>query len=239
VDDPTQFLKQPGDPDTSMTNGFFNPFYAFNYISPSAWINILIEKATGVDLIGEVLDFLTGDWAAIWRFGDGLGNLAQCMQQIGINIQSGVLNLERTWHGNAADAASKCFSTLAAASSGQQQALYAAQQGYQKAATGAWELSQQLGNLVQAVVDKAILFGISVAAGTVTAETGVGAVVGYGLAAYQVVEMVKLVNKASTIINTAGTLILSLFGGGMILGGESGDLSAVPLPSAAFAPPGV
>ena len=46
--------------------------------------------------------------------------------------------------------------------------------------------------------DKAILIVISTAIGTATAETGVGAVLGYLLAAYQAVELLSLVNKSPT-----------------------------------------
>jgi hypothetical protein len=234
VDDPTDFLKEPGEPEASVSNGFANPLDLFNYVSPSAWINAAIESLTGVDVFGWMTDWVSGDWAAMWKFGDAMANLAECVQQIGINIQQGMLELDNSWDGNASDAAFTYFSDLAAATSGQQFALRDRQEAYDKAAVGAWELSSQLGNILQALADKAILAGISAAAGTALAETGVGAVVGYGVAALIVVDMLKLINRASTIINTAGTVILGLFGGGMDLAYQGGDLSAVPLPKVAY-----
>jgi hypothetical protein len=122
--------------------------------------------------------------------------------------------------------------------SGQQRSLYDIVDNYHKAAVGAWELSNQLGNIMQAIADKAILAGIAAAAGTITAESGIGAVVGYGAAALIVVDMLRLINKASTIINTAGTIIAGLAGGGMDAADRSGELSAVPLPSVAYSLPG-
>jgi hypothetical protein len=238
VDDPTDFLKEPGEPEASVSNGFANPLDLFNYVSPSAWINAAIESLTGVDVFGWMTDWVSGDWAAMWKFGDAMANLAECVQQIGINIQQGMLELDNSWAGNASDAAFTYFSDLAAATSGQQFALRDRQEAYDKAAVGAWELSSQLGNILQALADKAILAGISAAAGTALAETGVGAVVGYGVAALIVVDMLKLINRASTIINTAGTVILGLFGGGMDLAYQGGDLSAVPLPKVAYTAPG-
>ena len=234
----TRFLVDPPEPDDSVTNGFANPLDVFNYVSPSAWVNELIETASGVDIFGLATEALSGEWAALWKFGDAMANLAQCLQEIGIGIQAGALTLDRAWDGNAGDAAYNYFTTLAAATSGQQAALYASAQGYHDAARGAWQLSSQLGNLLQAIVDEAILMGISVAVGTATIETGVGAVVGYGMAAYQAVQIAQLVNKASQIINTAGTLILGAFGAGMDFADQGGDLSAVPLPAAPYAPPG-
>lgn len=207
-------------------------------MSPSAWLNAAIEKLTGVDVFGWMTDWISGDWESLWKFGDAMANLAQCMQQIGINIQTGMIKLDTSWDGNASDAAYKYFSDLAAATSGQQVPIAKTQESYHKAALGAWQLSNQLGNILQALADKAILAGIAAAAGTALIETGVGAVAGYGAAALIVLDMVQLINDASVIINTAGTVILGLFGGVMDAAYQGGDLTSVPLPAGAYRGPG-
>jgi hypothetical protein len=238
LDDPIAVLQPPSEPDDSISNGFANPIDVLNYFSPSAWINAAIESLTDVDVFGWMTDWVSGDWSAIWKFGDAMSNLGECLQQLGINIQKGVIDLDASWDGNASDAAYQYFSNLGAAVSGQQGSLYDIVDSYHKAAIGAWELSNQLGNILQALADKAILAGIAAAAGTAAAETGIGAVVGYGVAGLLVVDMLRLINKASTIINTAGTVIVGLLGGGMDAGYQGGDLSAVQLPSAAYTFPG-
>lgn len=230
-------LTEPGVPDESITNGFVNPLDVFNFLSPAAWVNDVIERVGGIDLFGYATDAFTGEWTALYKFGDAMANLARFMQQLGMDVQAGIHQLDTTWHGNAAEGAYTYFSSLAAAVSAQQAALSAAADGYHEAARGAWQLSNQLGNVLQAVVDKAVIVGVSGAVGTVTMETGVGALVGYGVAAWQALELLELINKASLIINTAGTVILAAFGGGMTIAGQGGDLSAVPLPAAPYAPP--
>lgn len=235
MDDPMIFLREPDGPDDSMTNGFVNPLDLFNYVSPSAWLNAAIEKLTGVDVFGWMTDWLSGDWEKLWKFGDAMANLAQCMQQIGINIQAGMIRLDASWNGNASDAAYQYFSGLAAATSGQQLAIAKTQESYHKAAQGAWQLSNQLGNILQALADKAILAGIAAAAGTALIETGIGAVAGYGVVALIVLDMLALINDASVIINTAGTVILGLFGTVMDAAYQGGGLAAVPLPATAYA----
>src|SRR5689334_4257383 len=114
----TQYLVAPGEPDDSVTNGFVNPVDVFNYLSPSAWVNDIISKTTGVDIFGYATDTFTGEWDALYKFGDALTNLAQCLQQIGIDIQRGMLALDQGWSGNAEDSAYMYFSNLAAAVSG-------------------------------------------------------------------------------------------------------------------------
>src|SRR3954452_25604219 len=110
--DPTVYLTPPSAPDDSMANGFMNPTDVFNYVSPTAWICTAIEEISGVDIIGKITDFLAGDWEAIWKFGDAMANMAQFMQELGIEIQQGILTLDESWDGNASDAAVMYFSHL-------------------------------------------------------------------------------------------------------------------------------
>ncbi|BCY09207.1 hypothetical protein [Actinoplanes sp. L3-i22] len=238
--DPTDYLVEPGEPDESISNGFVNPLDLFNAISPSAWLNEAIEGITGVDVFGWFTEWLAGDWEGVWKFGDAMTNLAGCMQQIGVDIQAGFSQVDGVWDGNASDAAYAYFSNLATKTSGQQVAIYPGGETYHKAATGAWQVSNQLGNVFQALADNAILFGLTVGASGALMGTGVGAVVGgagMGAAALIVLDMLTLINRASTIINTAGTVILGLLGEGMSLAYQGGDLSSVPLPNAPYVSP--
>ena len=237
MDDATAYLTPPAPPDDSITNGFVSPLDFFNYTSPSAWINTAIEKLTGVDLIGWVTECLAGDWEALWKFGDAMGNLARSLQQLGINIEQGMLTLDATWDGNADDAAYKYFSDLAAAISGQQTPIYNSQDSYHLAAKGAWLLADQLGNLVQAIADEAILATIAAAAGTATAETVVGAIGGYAITGIYVLRMLEKIDEASKIINTAGTATLGAFGLAADAAAQVGHLSTIPLPADGFTLP--
>ena len=61
--------------------------------------------------------------------------------------------------------------------------------------------------------------------------------VGYGIAAWQTIELIKLVNKAALVIQTGGTLITSVFGVLIALANQGGDLSRYPLPQGAYTHP--
>ena len=105
---------------------------------------------------------------------------------------------------------------------------------YHKAATGAWQVSNQLGNIAQALADNAILAGLVAGASGALMGTGVGAAVGgagMGAVTLIVLDMLKLINDASLIINTAGTAIFGVFGETMSLAYQGGDLTSVPLPN--------
>jgi len=58
------------------------------------------------------------------------------------------------------------------------------------------------------------------------------------MAGYQALQLLELVNQASVIINTAGSVILAAFGGGMDAFNQGINLSAVPLPSTPYTQPG-
>lgn len=75
--DGPSYLVAPGEPDDSMTGGFTNPIEIFDWVSPSAWINGIIEKTTGFDFIGSCTEFVTGDWEALYKFGDAMNAMAQ------------------------------------------------------------------------------------------------------------------------------------------------------------------
>jgi hypothetical protein len=146
--------------------------------------------------------------------------------------------LDDSWGGNGADSAHKYFTDLAQALSSQQNALYTAQDSYHRAARGAWELADQVGNLLQSAIDDAILLGVSAALGTATSETVVGGVVGYSLAGYQAIRLLTTVNKAAQIANTAGTVIFGLMGGSQDFFSQGGHLSDALIPSAPYTQPG-
>src|SRR6266511_9265 len=238
--DPTVYLTQPSEPDPSMANGFVNPIDFFNYVSPSAWVCKLIEEFAGTDPIGWITQWLAGDWEAIWKFGDAMGNLARFMQELGIEIQQGMLTLDQSWDGNASDAAYMYFSNLAAAISSQQTPLLDSGTSYHLAATGAWQFANQLGNLVQALADEAIIAGIMIGASTAAAGTGVGAAAaigGYAGSALFVARILDKVKKISQIINTGGTAVLGTFGLAIDATAQVGHISNVPLPATGFSLP--
>jgi hypothetical protein len=110
--------------------------------------------------------------------------------------------------------------------------------GHDDSARGAWLLGSQLGNILQTLCDRAIAAGVSAAAGTVLAETGVGAIVGYALAALMIADMLALISRAAFKIQTFGGMILALFGSGMDFFGQGGDLSNLRPPTVTYSLPG-
>lgn len=238
--DPLQFLVDPREPDDSISNGFANPLDMFNYLSPSAWINEAIEALTGTDVLGWLTGVITGDWASLYAFGDVVLNIGAYLAQLGSNIRQGILFLSPWWNGNAADAAAVYFCSLGDCIAAVQSAMAVIGDCYHKAAVGAWILSSELGNIVQALADEAILAGACAVAGDVLAETGVGLIGGYAAATLIVGRMLQQINRASRIVNNFGGTLEALVGLAMDAGYQDADpLTATPVPSAPYSHPQV
>ncbi|GAA1381105.1 hypothetical protein [Catellatospora chokoriensis] len=232
--DPTRHLTTPVPQDENVDNGFVNITELLDYLSPAAWLNELIEELTGHDVTGTLVKPLAGDWAAISAYGDALKKLSQCFGDIATDVQANTIELDRHWHGNAADSAYLYYSSTAASLSSHAQAVHRAGIQYQKLAVGMWQLAEQLKSFLQQVCDKVLLAAAYAAAGTVAAETVVGGVIGYALAAAEVAKALQLINKCSFIVQTANMAVGGFVSTLRILFKEIEALGDIPTPGAAY-----
>ncbi|MEU4156465.1 hypothetical protein [Actinoplanes sp. NPDC026670] len=241
MQEPTDFLVPPVEPDESLTNGFIDPGFLFNYVSPTSWINEIINVVTEFDVLGFLTEAIGGDWSTIWRFGDAMRNVGECVGQIAVNLQQDFNRIDETWDGNANDAAAGYFTTMASTVAQMRFTLLEIGESYHTAAKGAWGFATQLANLLQALVDKAIIAGILGIGTAVLYSSGVGAgagFVGSSAVALIIADMINLASSASLIISTASTVIMGGFGVVMSAVYQGGDLSGIQLPSAPYAVPG-
>jgi uncharacterized protein YukE len=237
MEDPTRHLVEPSPADPTVTAGYANPLNLLDVASPAGWLNYSIAEITGFNVLETIVKPFVGDWAAFSRFGDALNHLAPCMQDIGANIQTQLDVLDASWDGQASDAAYTYFNDLASRVSQLQTTLRQAAVNYERTATGVWQLAQQLANVLQSIVDQAVIIVVAAALGTALVETGVGPVVGYGIAAWRVVELFRLINQAMVYIQTGGTIVMGFFGYMQELNWQAADLSKVGLPGNAYSHP--
>ncbi|MCM0675833.1 hypothetical protein NCC78_14200 [Micromonospora phytophila] len=235
--EPTDFLVEPSQPDASLTQRFANPIGILDSISISHWVNQIIKDVAGYDVIGTITNALVGDWESFYKAGDAYGNLGQSLQALGQNVSLVSAQMDQQWDGQAADAAFVYFRQLGAATVQQNVVLAQVEEKYHEAARAIWLLADMIGGLVKMMIDKAIIIGVSAAAGTALIETGAGAVAGYGIAAWQATELVKKVNDAALKIQAGGTAILGFFSFIKTLAEQGGDLSKVPLPDQPYTSP--
>jgi hypothetical protein len=211
MDDPTRHLTQPVPEAVSAEAGFVSPTALFDLLSPSAWLFDIVRALTNVDVLGEFVSPFSGHWTMASAYGDALSKLSLCLGDVSTDVQATATAMDGMWDGNASDAAYLYFAQAAGSLSGHAQALQRASVEYKSLARAMWHLMESMKGLLQTLLDRAARAALYALAGTLTAETGVGAVVGYGLAAYEIAQILRIVARV-TLIATAAESIVFGFG---------------------------
>ncbi|MGI5236473.1 hypothetical protein [Dactylosporangium sp. CA-139066] len=238
IEDATAMLTAPDAGDATPGGGYFDATEFTSLFSPTWWGNEIIKEVTGFDLFGEVGQALMGNWELFAKAGDALKHLADWAEVTGTNVNWVAAELGNRWDGHAADAAVNYFAGTAAPVLALPEPLRKAGEGYISTSKGIWQLSNQATNFAEALADSCIVAVAATAAGTVAVETGVGAVIGYGLAALEFARAVELVSKLTQIAVAANALAFSSMGLIKALETHLIHTGDFPLPDVPYAFPG-
>ncbi len=231
VAEPVGQLKAPAERTESILGQpFSNPASVLDWVSPSHIVNEFVKQIVGYDIFGEAAKLFAGDWELVWQAAGAYRNLANAMQDIGINVSHGNIELDSSWNGNAGDAAFKYFADLSATISSQQISLNALADSYEKAAEGTYRIGETVSGIMKDIMDAAMIGVVAASAGTATIETGVGFVTGWGIAAYEAYKIAELADKARKLIATASALVGIVVGEIQAASASTGALSQYPLP---------
>ncbi len=214
TNDPTRHLTLPVPENESISAGFVSPTALMDMFSPSAWVFDIVKLLTGVDVLGELVSPMSGHWTLVSAYGDALAKLSMCMGEVSTDVQVTATSMDATWEGNAADAAYMYFAMAAGSLSSHAQLARRASEEYKSLARAMWHLMEAMKGFLQAILDRGVRMALYALAGSLTAETGVGAMVGYGLATYEIAKIVQLVARVTMIVSVAESAI---FGFGAFL----------------------
>ncbi|MET8263104.1 hypothetical protein ABZU92_03820 [Micromonospora arida] len=216
-------LDTPGDPDKPA-----NSLAWMDYISPASWLNEVFNHVFGFDPIGRLQSQVSGDWEALAKMAPVIDNIGGALKDLAYNLQSGTTTLRPLWHGVAGDGAFRYFTTTANATADLDSPLSAISKAYREMSDAVWSAGEALGGVVKSLIDAAIIIGVSAAAGTVTSASGVGALVGYGVAAMEVGNMFRLWAEATKLCQQIAAAVLAFRA---VLSRELSGLDSVALPA--------
>lgn len=240
--EPTIHLKPPKLEGDEFSRGLFIDGFntASDLVSPTYWINEGIKLVFDKNPLDAVLEQFAGDWEAFFECSQAWDNLAKCVDAMAANIASGNKSLDASWDGNAADSAFVYFDELVNKLDELQKSLGELSTAYEQLSTGMYSAAMALRTLLLMIIDDLVLLAIELAAGTALSWTGVGAVVGYGLAALQIVRLINLwgdltsqLSAAQQIVNVASGVVQGI--GGTIYSG----MVKFPVPGQTYDHPGV
>lgn len=194
--DPTDHLKAPPKP-----HGFVGALDTVeNLISPSFWIDAILRDLIGKEPFGETTRFFVGDWEGYARCAEAFERVNKALNAIAVNVAFRNERVGHTWTGNAADTANAYFHRLADAIANQRWVFQKLHREYLKAADAAWFAADQVSTVVNGLADELAFVGIAALTGTLVSG-GTGALIGAGLAAERVLDMIKRWEKATKEMN--------------------------------------
>lgn len=140
-----------------------------DFVSLTSIANWIVEKISGVDLMGELGEWWAGDFSECVRVAEALTQLGEFCAWSGENIVARLSELAPHWEGRAGSDAQDYFAGLAAVIAAQQTILEEMATEYDTAAFGVYEGAQAVGDFVSSVIDYVIVAGIGA---LITALTG-------------------------------------------------------------------
>ena len=239
ADDPTRHLTPATHLAEIPENGFYDWTAMLHHFSPTFWLLEVVKELTNVDVLEELLAPVSGHWEQVSAYGDALNKLSLCLVGTKVNLSEATNDLRPDWKGNAADAALRYFDSAATSLDGYAKVLAILQQEYQDVARQMWTNCEAAKVIAEQILDDALFAAIAIAAGTVTAETGAGPLIGYGLAALKIASMLERIHEGTKVVRVGKALIDGLTSTADVLSKQMQDIRQVPPIKAAYDHPAV
>ncbi|MFJ7903854.1 hypothetical protein ACIQ6V_25740 [Streptomyces sp. NPDC096198] len=239
--EPVDRLKAPGQPD-EFSKGVVGDSMSTvsDFLSPSEWALQTIEFVFGSNPLEEAISWFTGDWESYVKCGEMWASTGKFVSDVAENLRSGNRQLDATWNGNAADSAYVYFDELARKIGSLESDLKELQGAYKEVGLAVARTADLVKGLLEQLADEAIIAEVELAAGTLLAETGVGAVMGYAAAALEIAEMIKTWGRATEAYSAAqNTVDAATAAAGAVAGRISVALQNFPEPGQSYDNPAV
>lgn len=234
--EPVRHLTSPGMPE-EFSKGLVGDAVSTvgDWLSPSVWALQTVKFAVGVDPLEEAISWFTGDWESYAKCGEAWASTGALVKDIATNLRSGSAQLDASWQGNAADAAYVYFDELARTTEALESDLKELKTYYDEAAMAVSTGLDLVKGLLTELADQAIIAEAELAAGTLLAETGVGAVMCYGAAVLEIAGMVRTWGRMTEAYAAAEDSVrTAVTGAGLVCGRIGVALQSLPEPGASY-----
>lgn len=134
------------------------------------------------------------------------------MNDIGRNLVTGAADVSAVWRGNAAEAEQEYQLSVGAAVYALHRICDQYADLYERAAEAAKNLHAVVTGLIGQLIDVLIVVNAAAALGTVSIETGIGAVLGYSVAGYYALQAHELYSEISSHFGNAEAIIKGIAG---------------------------
>ncbi|WP_406481128.1 hypothetical protein [Streptomyces platensis] len=216
---------------------------ALDITSPSAWVMEGIKLIFGWDILGDVSQWLVGDWQSYIDCAGAWDNLAKFCGSVAENVSHGNYVLDATWNGNAANTAFDYFDALSEKLSGAQKSFEDLRDNYLMLSRAIFGFAETVKSGIADILDMALEVGIAAAAAAAEAGTGIGAIAAVANLAFIAERGMRMLKTYETLLNAYGlmmkgiTLLFSL--GCASMTKSSDEIKAFPVVGGGYNNPAV
>ncbi|MFG2192539.1 hypothetical protein [Streptomyces sp. NPDC048639] len=206
--EPTSFMTPPKPPEEFSQGLLLDTFNdASDLMSPTYWITEAYNMIFGFNPLDEVIQWFAGDWESFAKCAELWTKLGKAFEGVASNLAAGNTTLDGTWSGNAADAAFVYFEGLIKNLNEAKDTLDSLCTEYGQLAHAAYSSAEAIKGVIGGIIDGLLIVALEMAAGTLLSWTGVGAAVGYGLAALEIANILRLWGQATAMFAKAQAIV--------------------------------
>ncbi|MER5947728.1 hypothetical protein ABT127_16870 [Streptomyces sp. NPDC001904] len=175
-------------------------------LSPSAIVSKGLEFAFDFNPVDEAKQAIAGNWEEYAECAKAWAGLNEFCTDLASNIRAGNKGLDSAWSGNTADSAYVYLESLAKDVEALGATFDELKDNYEVVTDGVWHAAEACGDLLNGILDTALLVGITAAAGASTSFTLVGPVIAGGAIAGEVAAMMTMYARITTVITEVQTM---------------------------------
>lgn len=175
-------------------------------LSPSQWVDTVLDWIGAQTLAEDVLEAFGGRWADLYQFADTLGGLSQFVAEMHqyLTLQVGYLDI--LWQGFAANSAQLYFQDLLSALDEAAGLLSDAAAVFRRYTEGVENAAAIITDQMHSLADAVIFAAIAAALGTATIETAVGGAIGYSAAGLALLRCYVILSEVRGTLQNLVTL---------------------------------
>lgn len=176
-------------------------------LSPSEWVWTVSGWLGTQSIKDDILDVFGGRWVDLYEFAHMLDGMGKMLTELKGRVDSCAGALSVYWQGYSANSAQEYFAELSKSLADAATQLSDASENFNTFLQGVDDLLGTLADAAHGFIDALMVAAVAAAAGTITAETGVGAVVGYGVAG---ISLLVALSRAKKVWDTVQDAMLLL-----------------------------
>lgn len=200
-------------------------------LSPTQWMDTVLSWMGATTLPERVLQEFGGRWGDLREFAFTLTGLGGVVDDMRGHLASACSYIGAAWQGYAASSAQDYFADLLDTLSRAHTELIDAGDAFDNYATGVEETAEAVAGAIYGIYDAVLIAVAAAAIGTVTIETIVGGIAGWGVAGIAILRGAALANEVNDRFQQLNDLITILSAMSNLASDLSDFTSELPVPA--------